>query len=58
MAASALPVMPRGLGYDQRCLDRVAQPDETVAQFDLAVKRLDLVLQMRDKRSLERTSPT
>jgi hypothetical protein len=46
VTAAALPVMPRGLGNDQRCLDRVTQSDETVAQFDGAVECLDLVLQM------------
>ena len=46
MAASTLPVMLRGLCHDQRGFDRVAQADETVAEFGGAIERLDLVLQV------------
>ena len=46
MAPAALTVMLRGLCHDQRGFDRVAQADETVAEFGGAVERLDLVLQV------------
>lgn len=46
MAPATLPVMLCGLCHDQRGFDRVAQADETVAEFGGAVEGLDLVLQV------------
>ncbi len=46
MAASALAVMQGCLGYNERHLDGISQTDQTIAQFCVAVKSLDLIHQM------------